>query len=295
MDRRQLEYFLAVAECGSISAAARRLGVSQPTVSESVARMEAENGLPLLRRTGRGVVLTDAGREIVGPAAQVMRGFSAVVEALRPVQELERGSLQIVCPRTLAHDPVASLVGRFRRLHPGLVVTISRPHETETAGDVVASGRAEVALGVTDGTASGLVSERLLRQRVVALVHSAMGVSQAPDLAELVGRGLITTARGGVTRRLLEERIGAQAVHDAIVVETSSTGAMIPLVRAGLGVAFVTEAMSRDAESLGIETRVPHPPLVRDVWLTHARSMSTAAREFAALAREMRDLGEPDA
>ncbi|MCX6477366.1 LysR family transcriptional regulator, partial [Rhodococcus sp. (in: high G+C Gram-positive bacteria)] len=55
MDRRHLEYFLALADRGSISAAARGLGVSQPTISEALARMEKECGLTLVRRGSRGV------------------------------------------------------------------------------------------------------------------------------------------------------------------------------------------------------------------------------------------------
>ncbi|WP_313408408.1 LysR family transcriptional regulator [Aeromicrobium sp.] len=292
MDPRQVEYFLAVAECGSISAAARQLGVSQPTLSEAVARMESDLAVPLFRRQPRGVVLTGAGRDLVGPAAQVLRAHAELKEALRPAQHLERGRLSVVCPRTLAQDPVAELVGRFRQRYPGVVVSLLRPHGGESAVDVVASGRAEVGIGVGNPSGTDLTSELLTRQRVVALLHPDLDVGPSPDLADLVARGLVVTPQGGVTRRLLSECLGQRVVDEAVVVETSSTGAMVPLVRAGLGIAFVSEAMGRDAEAVGLLVRAPRPALRRDVWLTFGATLSPAAREFVAMARRMREARE---
>ena len=108
MDRRHLEYFLALADRGSISAAARGLGVSQPTISEALARMEKECGLTLVRRGSRGVTLTDAGRDLTGPAAQVLRAYRDLDHALHPLNVVQRGRLTVVCPRTLARDPAAT-------------------------------------------------------------------------------------------------------------------------------------------------------------------------------------------
>lgn len=295
MERRHLEYFLAVAECGSISAAARQLGVSQPTISEALTKAESEHGIPLLRRLPRGVALTDAGRDLIGPAAQVLRGYADLDRALHPAKQLERGRLTVVCPRTLAQDPVAALLGRYRREHPGVVVTMQRPHEPESTVTTVASGRAEIGIGVSDARGTDLASELLTRQTIVALVHPDLDVGSAPGLADLVGHGLVTTPPGGVTRRLLSERIGQQLVDDAVVIETSSTGAMVPLVRAGLGVAFVPEAMGRDATAVGLQTRHPRPELSRDVFVITGRALSPPAQAFLALARRMRDAGELEA
>lgn len=292
MERRHLEYFLAVAECGSISAAARQLGVSQPTVSEALTKVESEHGVPLLRRLPRGVALTDAGRNLVGPAAQVLRGYAEVDRALDPALRLQRGRLTLVCPRTLAQDPMAAFIGQYRREHPGIVVTLQRPQDGESAAAVVASGRAEIGLGVTDRHSAGLHSELLTRQGIVAIVHPDVDLGPSPRIDELVSRGLITTPPGGVTRRLLSERVGRQVVDDSVVVETSSTGSMVPLVRAGLGVAFVPEALGRDAVSVGLQTRSPRPDLTRDVFIVASHSLSPPARAFLTIMRRIRDAGD---
>ncbi len=289
VDRRHLEYFLTVAESGSISAAARRLSVSQPTVSAAVARLEREQGVVLLRRSARGIQLTDAGKELTGPVAQLLRGYEELDQAVRPIRGVERGRVTLVCPRTLAHDPMATLLGRFRQRHPAIRITLVRPHDGETAASVVSSGRAEVGMEPMERSGDDLVREHLLRQHVDALVPPALSMPVDATLSELVSRGIITTPRGGVTRRLLAERLGEQVVDRAVVVETSSTGAMVPLVRAGLGVAFVSRSMAQDAVSTGVEVRELRPALTREVWLVHARALSPAARAVVELARELRD------
>lgn len=148
MDRRHLEYFLALADRGSISAAARGLGVSQPTISEALARMEKECGLALVRRGSRGVTLTDAGRDLTGPAAQVLRAYRDLDHALHPLNVVQRGRLTVVCPRTLARDPAATALGAFTTRFPNVAVTMLS-NDTDGIGMVVASGQADVGIGWT--------------------------------------------------------------------------------------------------------------------------------------------------
>ncbi|GAA3155584.1 hypothetical protein GCM10020255_036460 [Rhodococcus baikonurensis] len=172
VDRRHLEYFLALADRGSISAAARGLGVSQPTISEALARMEKECGLALVRRGSRGVTLTDAGRDLTGPAAQVLRAYRDLDHALHPLNVVQRGRLTVVCPRTLARDPAATALGAFTTRFPNVAVTMLS-NDTDGIGMVVASGQADVGIGVDEVFDEGVERILLGRQRIVALVPSA--------------------------------------------------------------------------------------------------------------------------
>ena len=291
MIRRQLEYFLAVADRGSISAAARSLGVSQPTISEALGRMEAECGLTLVRSGRRGVTLSDAGRELLGPAAQVLRAYADLDRALRPISDVERGRLSLVCPRTLAPDPMAVAVGAFRRDFPDVAVTMTR-QVADGIGAAVASGQADVGLGVNEVFDDGVERIHLGRQRIVALVASDIGNGDETDVSDLMRFGLITSPRGSVTRRLLAERVGERAVDDAVVAETSSAASMVPLVRAGLGVAFLPESIGIAARVDGVTLRRPRPSLDRDVWIFYRSSPSPASRAFIATTTRLRDDGK---
>src|ERR1700678_791117 len=122
MDSRRLEYFVAVVDHGGFTAASRAIFVSQPALSLAVKELEAEVGTPLFSRVGRRVQLTTAGSALLGPARQVLRDLETGRAAVAAVAGLEAGSLSLASLPTLAADPLARLVGRFRGHHPGVRV-----------------------------------------------------------------------------------------------------------------------------------------------------------------------------
>src|SRR6478672_4694202 len=109
MDGRQLSYVVAVVDEGTFSAAAQALRVAQPSLSQGVRSLEAELGVELFVRTGRSVVLSEAGRAIVDPARQVLAGVAVARAAVDEVAGLVAGHLDIVCLPTLAVAPTAAL------------------------------------------------------------------------------------------------------------------------------------------------------------------------------------------
>src|SRR6187397_153393 len=113
MEIHQLRYFVAVAETGSFTRAAEREGVTQPTLSEQILRLESKpHGLNkrLFDRLGRKVVLTDAGKELLGHAQAIL---AAVKEAERAVRDAgEGGSLRVGAILTVAPFLLPSLVSR---------------------------------------------------------------------------------------------------------------------------------------------------------------------------------------
>src|SRR5262245_50840995 len=119
MDLRQVEYVVGVVDAGTFTAAAAALHVSQPSLSQGIARLEAELGTPLFHRVGRGAVLSAAGEAFVGPARRMLREARLARESVAAVAELETGTLDLVALPTLAADPAAVAVGRVRPEPPG--------------------------------------------------------------------------------------------------------------------------------------------------------------------------------
>ena len=93
MNLRHLQYFVATAEHGSFTAAARSLYVAQPSLSEQVRQLEAELGVELFARVGRGIVLTEAGRALRPEAERVLAGVDQARDVVRDVRELRGGTL----------------------------------------------------------------------------------------------------------------------------------------------------------------------------------------------------------
>ena len=111
MTLQQLRYFLAAAEHGSFTAAARALYVAQPSLSEQVRQLEAELGVDLFVRAGRGIALTEAGRAFRPEAARVVDGIGRARDAVRDVRELRGGTLSFGMYGTASGFLIADLVG----------------------------------------------------------------------------------------------------------------------------------------------------------------------------------------
>src|SRR5260370_14937079 len=124
MALHQIGYFLAVVDHNGINAAASTLDLPQPTISGSIRALERDLGVPLLHRVGRGMVLTSAGHSLVGPARRMLRDVVTAESSLVDAAGRPRGRLDIATMPPLAVDPVARLVGAFRREYPGVAVRI---------------------------------------------------------------------------------------------------------------------------------------------------------------------------
>ena len=97
MNSKQLEYFLAVAQSGSFTAAARRLYISQPALSKQLRLLEEELGAPLLVRRPHGVILTSEGRKLAEQAMEVLRIIRDIPAAITDIHHHVSGDLNIAC------------------------------------------------------------------------------------------------------------------------------------------------------------------------------------------------------
>ncbi len=146
MELHQLRYFVAVAETGSFTRAAEREGVTQPTLSEQILRLEGKaHGVNrrLFDRLGRKVVLTDAGKELLGHAQTIL---AAVKEAERAVRDSsEGGSLRVGAIPTVAPFLMPDIVSRFRKEHPNVQLQLKEDLTERLLADLLA-GELDVAL-----------------------------------------------------------------------------------------------------------------------------------------------------
>jgi DNA-binding transcriptional LysR family regulator len=234
------------------------------------------------------VVVTDAGRAFEGPARRMIRERAVVLDAVGAVRELDRGTLELVSIPTLAVDPLAALVGRFRTAHPGVVVRVAEPEGATALGDAVADGRAEVGLAELPARRDDLVAVTLARQEIVAVCPPGTRLPAPGRLpvGRLAGMPLIATPPGKSTRDLLDRALAAASVEPNIAVEIAQREAIAPLVLNGAGTSFLPRAM---AEVLGAQGAVVArlvPALTRSIGLLYrAQPLTPPARAFVELAR----------
>jgi DNA-binding transcriptional LysR family regulator len=295
MDVRRLEYFLAIVDEGGMTKAARALHIAQPSLSQSLGALERELGVALFDRAGRGMLLTAAGQALVGPARQALRSMQVAREAVGDVSALLAGTLEIAALPTLAVDPLADLVGRFRTEHPGVVVRVREAESAAGTSTLVREGRCELGLAHLPLPQEGLRTVELGVQELLFVLapsieiageRGADGTPQAISLTALAKVPLVLTPPGTSTRMLLDQAMEAAGVVPNVAVETDAREAIVPLVLAGAGGALLPAPLALEAQRRGALLRAARPRIVRRIGLIRRRgSLSPAAGAFATLAR----------
>lgn len=286
MDLRRLRLFLAVVDHGSFTAAAAALLVAQPAVSLAVRELEQEVGAALLVRSRHGATLTAAGAALAPPARQALREVQHAADAVAAVTGLVAGHLDLTTLPTLAADPVAELVGRFRRAHPAVGVRLGAPNDLDELADCVRSGQAEVGVTEAGRAGHGLVEVPLQDQELLAV--SPPGADhRGLRLAALGEAPLVLTPAGSSLREVVEEALTAAGSVPHVGVETAQREALIPLVLAGAGTTFLPTRLAEAAARLGATVRPTRPRLRRSIVLVHRPGpLGPAAARFVALATE---------
>ena len=145
LDVNRLRVIDAVARHGSVTAAARELSYSQPSVSHHLARLEAETGAQLLQRVGRGIRLTQAGHLLAGRAAEILGRIDAADAELSAHVGLTAGRVRLAGFASAISSLVPRAAATLARDHPGLQVGSTDTHPPE-ALELLRTGRVEVAI-----------------------------------------------------------------------------------------------------------------------------------------------------
>jgi len=286
MDSRRLAHFLAVVDHGGFSAAAQAVHVSQPALSLAVKELELELGAALFVRRARSVHLTAAGEALAGPARQVARDIATGRAAVAAVSGLTAGNLTLASLPTLVADPLADLVGAFRKDYDQIRIDLAAPEDTDELLEMVHSGSCE--LGVTEAhrLPNVLISHQLGRQSLVLILPpgSPSNATGSIGLEEMGDMPFVVAPLGTSTSRLLMEAFAAVERAPEVAVVTAQRDAIVPLVIAGAGAALVPESLSNAAATLGAVVARPEPPITRDLALVHRRgALSPAAQRFVEM------------
>ena len=286
MDLIQLRYFQAVARHQHVSRAAAELRVAQPALSRTIARLEAELGVPLFDRRGRRVRLNRFGAMFLARAGRALDELDQGQHELRDAAGLAQGTVAVAAEtlRTLS-----GLVAGFLAGHPGVRFRLFQSPAPAMAAQLQA-GEVDLCLASQPlpGPAlasAGLVSIELLSEEVLLAVppsHRLAGRTRA-GAGELAGEPFVTT-RPGYWQRALTDRLFTDAV---IVCEGDEPYAIRGLISAGVGIGLMP-AMARrlapDPPVGWLHLDVPGRRTLSLVWRTDAYQPAAARAlvEFAA-------------
>ncbi|KAB2344473.1 LysR family transcriptional regulator [Actinomadura rudentiformis] len=290
MDLHQIKYFLAVVDHNGINAAAAVLDVAQPTISQAVQGLERELGVQLFHRIGRGMVLTSAGHSLVGPARRILRDVVAAEGSLVDAAGRPRGRLDIFAMSALSADPVARLVGAFRREFPKAAIRIGDLRDEAMAASLIKEGHCEIVvchLPATDQAGLDVCELGVQEYWLVLPPGSAAPPDDPLPLAELPDISHVTVPQGSsLAVGEIEQAVTAagRAIHPSVVVEHRE--ARLPFVLAGVGATFLERSMAEAAAARGAVVRSLEPRISRAYGLVYdSAALSPAGRAFVDLAR----------
>ena len=291
MDVRQLRYFLAVVDHEGFNRAAEHLLIAQPSLSQAIKSLERELEVPLFHRVGRRVVLSDAGKELVGPARLVVRDLEAARAALDDLKDVRSGRLDLIAMPSPAVEPLTSMTAAYARAHPSVTVQAAAAFTADEVLAAVRSGSAEIGLLGSDRPfrASGVDIMHLERQPLVLVINpeaddlGSGGVVQREDLA---GRRFVVSPQGSLMRWLVDDMIAGGADVE-IAVEVAHRTSVLPLVLAGAGHAVLPSSWSSLAQQAGLRVARIEPAVELHVAVLSRRSgLTPAARAFLAVAAD---------
>ena len=288
MTIQQLEYFLATAEHGSFSGAARSLYLTQPSVSEQVRQLEAELGIALFARAGRGLVLTEAGRRFRPEAERVLADLDRARDAVAEVRDLRGGTLGFGMFGTASAYLIADLAADFRRRYPDVRLRLVGLNSSEVA-EQVREARLEAGLVVLPIDDAGLDIRVARLEELVVVSREAEHVAQPVTIEHLARLPLILyDAQYGAddpTRRQLLDRAQRAGITLRPVIEVEHIEAAVGLARRGLGDTIVPRSAISRQSSRGLHFVSFAEPLY-DTFAFIARSdapLSPATRAFVEI------------
>ncbi|MBU9198670.1 LysR family transcriptional regulator [Burkholderia gladioli] len=297
---RILKYFLAVADAGSVTGAAERLGLAQPALSQAITRLERELGVKLFSRTRRGAALTAAGEAIVDDIRLSVARIEAAETRARDIGAQRGGRLAVGFVSAALFEVLPRAIAALRAEVPNVELALREMSNAEQAA-ALESGEIDIGLLHTPVVVRGRMHEKLIaRERLHAVVHEthALGADGRLALADLARIGLVWFPQGQlpVVRAGILSAFRKAGCEANIVQDANRSLTVLACVAAGCGASLLPASVQalrfsgvrvcevRDGDAL---------PFLELSAVWPNRSRPTLADRFAALLD--RDAGKPAA
>jgi len=240
-DATRLRLLVEIERRGSVSAAARTVGIGQSSASEHVRLLEAAAGQRLVERNGRGSRLTDAGRVLALHADQALSTLAAGEEELQALAGLEAGTIRIGASTTPGVYLLPATLGCFRRDHPNVAIEA----EIASSGEILdrlLAGHIQLALVGETETDERIQLEPFLADEIVGIAKPGLLELRngAVNARRLATETLLVREATSSTRRVAERALGEAGLRPGRVWELDSSEAIKRATREGLGVAFLS-------------------------------------------------------
>jgi len=280
MEFRQLRYLLEIVRSGGFTRASEALGISQPSLSVAVQKLEDELGVILLNRQERTITLTAEGRAFHERAQEIAELMEGVVHEMEEYRGLERGEIRVGIPGMLGAHFFPSVVAGFRSRFPHVKLSVHSDGANRIQS-MVDAGELDAGIVAAGDFPDSIASRALMREEMVACVakgHPLAG-KRAVTLRELAQEPLFLFSEGYFQRQYLTEALAGLGLKPEVAFETNLVPLLKEVTATGGGVTTLLRMAATEPELAAIPF---DPPLYVEavvVWKKNAY-LSMATRAF---------------
>lgn len=288
MNLDELRWFVVLAETEHVTEAATLLGISQPTLSRALGRLEEQVGAPLFDRTHRRLTLNAYGRIVLEHARRATADLDAAVARIAALRDPDTGTVRLAFLHSVASWYVPELLRRFRDDAPGVQFALHQGAAHDIS-EYLWHSRADLAITSPRPAGPGFGWHELYVERLCLAVpreHRLAGRG-ALGLSEIADEPLVALPPGFGLRQLSDELWAEVGISPRIIFEAMEIPAMEGLVAAGFGVAVVPEPRPGRGEPMCEYVELSHPDAQRRIGLAWVkdRDLPPAADRFADFVR----------
>ncbi len=284
MTVQQLRYLVAVNDFGSVSAAARSLGVSQPVISRAVRAFEAEHGVTVFALSGRCLMITDGGQAVVRAARDALAAFDAVGQTAQSVKDQQEFVIATTPTNGLL---LTRALSELRQCEPGLAIRVCRATDAHDVLRKVNDGTAEIGFSELTPLARdrGLTVLPVVELEVVFVSPVGTDLPLAVSWHDVVTQPLIVPPPDSGRRGLINETaLSATGTIPQATVVFEDRGSWMAAAQAGMGSFLSYRCLVADHEGVEIRPFIP-VQLVTVGFVHQGGDISPAAARFVDLAR----------
>jgi DNA-binding transcriptional LysR family regulator len=278
----RLRHFVAVARTQHMTQAADALGVPQPTLSRSVARLEADLGVALFVRTGRALRLSRAGALLLEHAERALAELETALRAVAGEVSPDSGRVAFGFLHTLGGSAVPLLLREFRQEHPGVRFELVQ-RSSDVLLELLRAGTVDLCLTSPLPDEPGLATHPMQEQplRLVVPAHHRFARRRRLRLSEAAGEQFVGLERGYGLRTTTDAWCRQAGFLPRLAFEGEEIDTVRGLVAAGLGVALLPPDLTGAAWPV-VEVEVVHPRPTRTIGLVWrgSRGEPPAVRAF---------------
>jgi LysR family transcriptional regulator, nitrogen assimilation regulatory protein len=296
MELRQLRYFVAIVDHGSLSRAALVLHVAQPALTQQLRQLEEELGAQLLHRSAHGVLSTDAGKIFYEHAQAILKQVADARSAVTQSTTRPSGSVTLGLPHSISGALALPLLTAARTTYPEITLQLTE----EISGSLteqLKSGRLNLAVLFDDGQLGGFEATPLVEEDLMYICRAASNwVPQAASitLGAALANPLILPAQQHGVRPLIEQVAGGAGLALSNIIEINSIAILKSALLADMGATLLPLAPLRAEIESGALIAVPvhSPPIRRRVTLCASRNipLTNAAAAISRLVRGVTEM-----